>query len=307
MIKEEFGYGNSVEEATAEAIKKLNAEDYKIDIIEDVKPKVLGLFGGHGAKVRAYVELPDPKPEKKSQPTGKQKSQKSEQKAKKSEPKAEKADNKAENVEEKQVFDYKPLDQIDDSSAAHRAGTYILGILTQLGVENASIKVAEIENGARLLIEGENLGIVIGRRGETLDALQYLASFSANVKNGSGYYRIVLDICNYREKREQTLKSLARRTAASAKKSGRNRSLEPMNPYERRIIHTEVQEIEGVSSHSVGEGMNRHVVITPDGARRNDYRRRGSRNGDSRQVNNVPTREPRSDAEDTAPLYGRIG
>lgn len=299
LIKEEFGIANSVEEATKIAIEKLGFQDsdYKIEIIDDVKPKVLGLFGGHPAKVRAYVELPD-KPAKK--------------RAKKPSLKATEKPQKAIKEEKPTVeLDYKSLDEIDENSAPYKTAKYLINILEKMGVENVTIKAAVIENGTQLLIDGENLGVVIGRRGETLDALQYLASFAANASSSQGYYRIVLDVCGYREKRENTLKSLAKRMASQAIRTGRNRSLEPMNPYERRIIHTVVQGIDGVSSHSVGDGINRHVVITPDGASNRRGQRgersnsRGRRPQESKTVE-APKREPRSDLEGES-LYGRIG
>ena len=319
MLKEEFGIGNSIEEATANAIAKLNCPDadYKIEIIDDVKPKILGIFGGHPAKVRAYCELPDipeKKVKKQEKPVKanqkKKEAKKDFKKETKKEPKKEiKSEEKA---EEKISLNYIPLEEVKDDVPAKASALYLSKVLEKMGVEDVSIKVAEIEKGAQLLIDGKNLGVVIGRRGETLDALQYLASFGANATRGAGYYRIVLDIGNYREKREETLKSLARRMAAQVLKTGRNRSLEPMNPYERRIIHTEVQAIEGVVSNSVGEGLNRHVVIFPEGGSPKKYdnrRRNGGRNNQRKPSNKVeaPQRAPRSDSEDSAPLYGRIG
>lgn len=100
------------------------------------------------------------------------------------------------------------------------------------------------------------------RRGETLDALQYLTGLVAN-RVDNAYYRVTIDVGNYREKRDKTLAELPVRSAARAAKTGRKTSLEPMNPYERRIIHTTVQEIEGATSWSVGSEPNRHVVVGP--------------------------------------------
>ena len=150
--------------------------------------------------------------------------------------------------------------EIAPDSRAGQAVKYISTVLEKLGCTNIAIKVAEKENGAVLYLSGEGLGVVIGRRGETLDSLQYLTSLAAN--SASGYYKVTLNIGNYRERREQTLTSLARRVSAQVLRTGRNRTLEPMNPYERRIIHTAVQEIEGVTSHSVGEGSGRSGVIS---------------------------------------------
>jgi len=113
----------------------------------------------------------------------------------------------------------------------------------------------------KIVLEGESAGMLIGHHGETLDALQYLASLTANKDDSEGYTRVTIDIENYRSKREDTLRTLARRMASRVKKSGRNMTLEPMNPYERRIIHSEVQNIEGVSTYSVGADDNRKIVI----------------------------------------------
>ena len=122
--------------------------------------------------------------------------------------------------------------------------------------------------------------------------------------------KVTLNIGNYREKREQTLTSLAKKVSAQVLSSGRSRALEPMNPYERRIIHTAVQEIEGVESASIGEGASRRVVISTIGGDKNPRNndRRGGRRHDrkpSQTVTSVPTREPKKDSGDT-PLYGRI-
>ncbi|MCQ2449639.1 MAG: KH domain-containing protein, partial [Clostridia bacterium] len=200
-------------------------------------------------------------------------------------------------------------------SSARRAVDYLVNILSQLGCTEITAKVAEKDNGAFIVLDGEGLGAVIGHRGETLDALQYLAGLAAN--NNGGYYKVSLNIGNYREKREQTLISLANRVAEQVLRTGRNRSLEPMNPYERRIIHTAIQEIDGVVSASFGEGANRRVIVAPEGAEirppRRDGRdnRRGGRGGrggrDRRPSNKVevtPTREPKKDAD--LPLYGKI-
>lgn len=145
---------------------------------------------------------------------------------------------------------------------ASRAAEYLKEILRGLGVESPAIEVREEENGCVLMLSGDDLGFIIGRRGETLDALQYLTGLVAN-RVDNAYYRVTLDIGNYREKREQSLAGLARKIAGQAARTGHKTSLEPMNPYERRIIHTAVQEIKGATSWSVGSEPNRHVVIGP--------------------------------------------
>ncbi len=151
---------------------------------------------------------------------------------------------------------------------------------------NPDARGMEIPEGtvaARIEIKGDDSGILIGHHGETLDAIQYLVNLCASRKSESAkreFVKISVDIEGYREKREETLRSLARRMAAKAVKNRRNVVLEPMNPYERRIIHSEVQGIENVSTHSVGSDENRKIVITYEGAdkqssgkKRNDRRR----------------------------------
>ena len=133
-----------------------------------------------------------------------------------------------------------------------------------MGINDVSVMVAETPDGAHLSLEGADLGVIIGRRGETLDALQYLASFATNARRSGGYYRVVLDIGNYREKREETLKNLAERLAEKAVKYGKKFSLEPMNPFERKVIHSALADNEEVKTESQGVEPNRYVVIVPN-------------------------------------------
>jgi spoIIIJ-associated protein len=153
------------------------------------------------------------------------------------------------------------------SSPADAAAAYLKTILGHMGLLSVDITITEEESGAMLSLSGEDIGFIIGHRGETLDALQYLTGLVANHIDNS-YYRITLDIGNYREKRKDTLEILGKKIAAKAVKTGRNSSLEPMNPYERRIIHTAVQTVEGAKSWSEGEELNRHVVIGPEAGER---------------------------------------
>lgn len=132
---------------------------------------------------------------------------------------------------------------------------------------NATVTAEDGEEGEmKLSVDGEDAGILIGHHGETLDALQYLTSLAyAKGTEGEGSKRrITLDIEGYRRKREETLRSLARRMAARVLKYKRSVTLEPMNPYERRIIHSEIQNIEGVTTHSIGVDADRRIVITLD-------------------------------------------
>ena len=151
----------------------------------------------------------------------------------------------------------------------------------------ADLTVPEGMVYAKIVIEGDDTGILIGHHGDTLDAIQYLANLCASRNSGSGkreFVKIVVDIENYRAKREETLRALARRMSAKAIKYKRNFVLEPMNPYERRIIHSEVQGMENVSTHSVGSDENRKIVITYEGPDKVNH----SRTSRDKKKNNQP-------------------
>ncbi|ADU76007.1 spoIIIJ-associated protein [Acetivibrio thermocellus AD2] len=144
-------------------------------------------------------------------------------------------------------------------TSGDRAKKFLLDVLSKMKV-NADILVEESEDTISLKIEGDDIGIIIGRRGETLDALQYLTSLVVN-RSKEGYKRIVIDVENYRKKREETLIRLANRLADRVIKYKKNITLEPMNPYERRVIHSCLQNHKYVETYSVGEEPNRKVII----------------------------------------------
>ena len=297
MIKEAFGTGATIEEAKDAALKELNAPedaDIKYEVIETPKAKLFGLFGGSSAKVKVSYEAED-------------------------EPVVEVTP-----VVEK-TAPVKKTVAVDDGSF-DKAKDYILTILKSLGIEEAEISVEADDEEVRFSIScGDDYGSVIGRRGETLDAIQYLTRLVIN-RGSDDFKRVSINVGNYREKRENTLRSLARKNAAKVRKYGRNVVLEPMNPYERRIIHTTIQEIEGVTSHSVGSDGDRKVVITleegvkpTNGGYNNRGRggynkggkggyRGGNRGGYNRRENSdapaAPARAPRSDSAGS--LYGKI-
>ena len=163
--------------------------------------------------------------------------------------------------EPKEQKEIVPAEQADRGTAAGRAQEFLQEVTKLMGV-NVSVAVANDEEGnVRVNMEGDTLGILIGRRGETLDALQYLTSLQVN-KGQDDYTRVTLDTEGYRAKREEALVRLANRMANRAQKTGRKVSLEPMNPYERRILHSALQDHPAVTTHSEGEEPNRHVVIT---------------------------------------------
>ena len=307
MIKEAFGKGATTEAAVEAAKNELGAPwdaDVQIEVIKTAKKKTLGLFGGSLAEVRAYYEVPDEVKKPVQKPAKAPKAPKAEAKPepKKHEAKKEPAPKKEEPVKERTV-----------GAASKAAEAYIKSILDGMGVENASIEASEDDESVYVQLDcGNDFGYIIGRRGETLDAIQYLTRLVIN-KGKDNYKRVSINAGNYREKREETLRELAKKSAARVRKYGRNVCLDPMNPYERRIIHTTVQEIEGVDSHSIGSESDRRVVITlaegfkatnPSNGRgrRGDYRRsdRSQANREQQQ----PTRAPRSDLEGS--LYGKI-
>ena len=154
-----------------------------------------------------------------------------------------------------------PADQLEPDSPAATAYEFLREITKLMGVEVAIEMGTDAEGNVYGSMTGDTLGILIGRRGETLDALQYLTSLKVN-RGREGYTRVTLDTENYRERREDTLIRLANRMANRAARTGRRVSLEPMNPYERRIIHYALQQNQLVTTHSEGDEPNRHVVIT---------------------------------------------
>lgn len=148
-----------------------------------------------------------------------------------------------------------------ETSKAQLAADYVSEIVKEMGLDGTTVSLTEEDDTAFLRLDGDEGGVAIGRRGETLDALQYLAGLAANREEGD-YIRVVLDSGNYREKRRQTLEQLAKKLAATAVRTGRSTTLEPMNPYERRIIHSTIAQLEGVTSTSVGDEPNRCVVVS---------------------------------------------
>lgn len=140
------------------------------------------------------------------------------------------------------------------------ANKFLRDVLISMDVK-AEIRVKEENNVININLTGPNMGVIIGYRGETLDSLQYLISLVVNKGHETEYKRVVLDTENYRAKREETLKRLADKTAYKVKKTGRGYKLEPMNPYERRIIHSALQNHEYVDTYSEGEEPHRRVVV----------------------------------------------
>ncbi|MCL2447116.1 MAG: KH domain-containing protein [Oscillospiraceae bacterium] len=220
-----------------------------------------------------------------------------------------------------------------------KAEQYIKTVLRHMGVQESTVLTMEEDDGVRFSLQcGDDDGYVIGRRGETLDSLQYLVRLVIS-RGRDDYRRVSVNVADYRETREQNLRDLAIVNAGKAKKFGRNMLMPPMSAYDRRTVHTVIQEIEGVSSHSVGEGSDRRVVVAPDEQYRKadtrDNRRpgggynnrdrggnmqRNQRNANTRRfpgdrndraprqpIDKTPTRAPRSDVSNAgAGRYGKI-
>lgn len=300
MIKEAIASAATLEEAIEKAKAALNAPydaEVKFDIIQNAQKKVFGLFGGKDAKVKAYYEA------------------KEEVKAK---PQAAKAPEKKEAPEKTEKKAEKPAMSAEDDAAVRK---YIETIIKGMGIDDVTITATEEdEETVYELTTSENHGAIIGRHGETLDAVQYLVRLFAN-KNTKGNKKVSVNIGDYREKRAESLREFAARSAAQVLKYGRNAKLDPMNPYERRIIHTAIQEIEGVTSFSVGYDSERRVIITLEegvqpthgdrrrgnkGGNRGGYNRGGNRGGRSNAYKpNVPAdRAPKSDVAGSR--YGKI-
>lgn len=321
MIKEAIGVAASVDDARKMAVENLHAPidaDVKVEILTFPKKKVLGLFGGADAKVRAYYddgisekkETPKAEksaPQKKEAPVKKNVEKKPQPKkeAKKEAPKKENVKKETEKKETAPAVDFSAIEPIENA-----ATEYLKSILVGMGFTDVTVTAREAEEDVYFEINcSEDYGNIIGRRGETLDALQYLTRLFVNRANDNNK-RVALNVGDYRARREETLRALAKRQAQRVLKYGRSSSLEPMNPYERRIIHTAIQEIEGVTSHSVGEGDRRRVVVTPEGGdRRGNYRndRRGGRDRKAPYVPQVSS-EPREQKVDavSSSRYGKI-
>ena len=170
---------------------------------------------------------------------------------------------------------------IEENAKVKAAVEYLQEVIAKMGVENVTFSAVQKGEATIIRLDGEHLGALIGRRGETMESLSYLASLVANRLEGD-YIKLGLDVAGYRDKRESDLTALAQRIGAKVRKTGRSFAMEPMNPYERRIIHSAISKMEGVRSESKGEGRDRRVVIystAPDAQTENTYGERRGRGG----------------------------
>ena len=302
MIRTQEATGKTVDEARAKACALLGvqAEDMNVSYEVLEMPQKTGFLGLKltPAKVRVSVEEPDapkapeapvaeapaaaPVEEKVEAPAAPA----AEETAPAEEPKAEEAAPAApaEEAEEVEV----PIN-IEENSKVKAAVEYLQEVITRMGVNDVTFSAVQKGEATIIRLDGEKLGALIGRRGETMESLSYLASLVANRLEGD-YIKLGLDVAGYRDKRESDLTALAQRIGAKVRKTGRSFAMEPMNPYERRIIHSAIGKMEGVRSESKGEGRDRRVVIystAPDAQTDNTYGERrprgnGRRNGGNR-------------------------
>jgi spoIIIJ-associated protein len=269
--------GKTEEEAIKKALDQLNMDrfDVSIEVLERAKSGFLGI-GAAPAKVRVFygeeelevtpaapvapVAPAAPAVEKPQQPRKEQKKNENKPRREKTKP----AEKKVEKVEVKAEVPAAPVvlgEEVDDEKAK-AIKAFLSGLLKQMDAE-AEIKVYLPEKGRyKVILEGESIGSLIGRRGETLDAIQQLTSYSVN--RTGGRVRIQLDAEGYREKREQSLQHLAQKVAGKVVKYRRSVTLEPMNAYERHVIHTALQDTPGVTTYSTGTDPNRRVIVAYD-------------------------------------------
>ena len=292
MIRTQESTGKTVDEAFAKACALLGVQAEDENVSREVLeyPQKTGFLGlkTTPAKVRVSVELPDAPAAVPAKPVEVVAEQPVEPAAPVQEtaPVAEEVPavvaepaapaEAAEEAEEVEV----PI-VIEENAKVKAAVDYLREVITLMGVENVTFSAVQKGEATIIRLDGEKLGALIGRRGETMESLSYLASLVANRLEGD-YIKLGLDVAGYRDKRESDLTALAQRIGAKVRKTGRSFAMEPMNPYERRIIHSAISKMEGVRSESKGEGRDRRVVIystAPDAQTENTYGERRGRGG----------------------------
>lgn len=264
MIKTLDKSGKTIDLALEEALKELGLSkddlSYHYEVVQQAKSGFLGI-GAQSAIVRVSYEVPDPKPEVKAAPKAEPKTEaKTEEKV---EPKAPKAERRVESVKAAETVpkavETAPVIDENDEYAAVRS--FLTGLLGRMGVK-ADIEIAPRDNGGiNVNLSGSGMGAIIGRRGETLDAIQHLTNYVVN-RGSDKHMHISVDAESYRAKREESLTKLAEKMAEKAIKYKRSMALEPMNSYERHVIHTALQNYEGVTTNSTGVEPNRRVVVS---------------------------------------------
>ena len=308
MIRTQEATGKTVDEARAKACALLGVQAEDLNVSYEVleMPQKTGFLGLKltPAKVRVSVEEPDvpaaPIVEEAPAPAAEEKVEApaeeaaapapaedvpaAEQPAAPVEEAAAPAEETAAPAEEAEEVEV-PIN-IEENNKVKAAVDYLKEVITLMGVSDVTFSAVQKGEATIIRLDGEKLGALIGRRGETMESLSYLASLVANRLEGD-YIKLGLDVAGYRDKRESDLTALAQRIGAKVRKTGRSFAMEPMNPYERRIIHSAIGKMEGVRSESKGEGRDRRVVIystAPDAQTDNTYGERRPR-GNGRRNN----------------------
>ena len=280
MIKFIDMTGKTEDGAIRRALEQLGLErdDVSVEILERAKSGFLGI-GGSPATVRVSYDdgQPEPKPEpvkpepKSAAPKAEKKPvycaevlQKEVRAREKQEREAKRGERRAEPKAEKAPREPAVLGEEVRDEKSEQIRTFLSGLLEHMDAK-AEVKVYEVEkNRYKVILEGEKLGALIGRRGETLDAIQQLTNYSINRGGESKRARVQIDAENYREKREESLERLAQKVAGKVVKYRRNVTLEPMNAYERHVIHTALQDTQYITTFSIGTEPNRRVVVSYD-------------------------------------------
>lgn len=285
MIRTQESTGKTVDEARAKACALLGVQADDLNVSYEVleMPQKTGFLGlkTTPAKVRVSVELPDAPAAAPAKPVAEQPVETAAP-VQETAPVAEEtpaAQQPAETAEEAEEVEVPIV--IEENAKVKAAVDYLREVITLMGVENVTFSAVQKGEATIIRLDGEKLGALIGRRGETMESLSYLASLAANRLEGD-YIKLGLDVAGYRDKRESDLTALAQRIGAKVRKTGRSFAMEPMNPYERRIIHSAISKMEGVRSESKGEGRDRRVVIystAPDAQTENTYGERRGRGG----------------------------
>ena len=309
MIRTQEATGKTVDEARINACALLGVEKDDINVSYEVleMPQKTGFLGLKltPAKVRVSVELPDEPvaapaaPAAAPAPVVEEKAVPTEPVVEETAPEAPAAEAPATPAEEAAPAEEQAAPAaegeevevpicIEENAKVKAAVDYLKDVIEKMGVQDVSFSAVQKGEATIIRLNGEKMGALIGRRGETMESLSYLASLVANRLEGD-YIKLGLDVAGYRDKRESDLTALAQRIGTKVRRTGRSFAMEPMNPYERRIIHSAIGKMEGVRSESKGEGRDRRVVIystDPNAvAESANARPRGPRGGRDRNSN----------------------
>lgn len=298
MIRTQEATGKTVDEARTNACALLGVEKDDINVSYEVleMPQKTGFLGLKltPAKVRVSVELPDEPVAAPAAPVEEPAPVVEEKAAPVAEPVVEETAPEAPAAVEEPAAPAAEGEEvevpinIEENAKVKAAVDYLKDVIEKMGVQDVKFSAVQKGEATIIRLDGEKMGALIGRRGETMESLSYLASLVANRLEGD-YIKLGLDVAGYRDKRESDLTALAQRIGAKVRRTGRSFAMEPMNPYERRIIHSAIGKMEGVRSESKGEGRDRRVVIYSTGpnavAESANARPRGPRGGRDRNGN----------------------